>query len=151
MTVRQTVTFMLIEINGKRDFDLRRICLQQSDPTRFYQTFNRRRSGRPKPLVTTRKFGLIVRDERAAKRHKLQSERGFSAARPTHDQQAAPIQCDRRGMYEHVFGHRRSDRQTHDKARTKRLRGNVGICRANVFGPDHTAMRLDNLFGDRQS
>ena len=46
---------------------------------------------------------------------------------------------------------RSSDRQAHDEARAQRFGGDVGIGRADVLGPDHAAMRLDDLLGDRQA
>jgi hypothetical protein len=44
-----------------------------------------------------------------------------------------------------------ADRQADDEARAERFGGDVGIGRADVLGPDHAAMRLDDLLGDREA
>jgi hypothetical protein len=43
-----------------------------------------------------------------------------------------------------------SDRQADDEARAQRFGGDVGVGRADVLGPDHAAMRFDDLLGDRE-
>ena len=39
----------------------------------------------------------------------------------------------------------RSDWQTHHKARAQRVRSDIRIGRADIFRPDHAAMRFNNL------
>ena len=43
------------------------------------------------------------------------------------------------------------NRQAHQKARTKRLRGDISISRADVFGSDDAAVGLNDLLGDCQA
>jgi hypothetical protein len=43
------------------------------------------------------------------------------------------------------------DRQTNNETRAQWFRRRIGIGRADVFGPDHTRMRGDNLLGNRKA
>ena len=100
----------------------------------------------------------IIRDKVCAARQQLQRERRLAAARCSAYQNRLLSKC-RATCVQNVMGvrrsdgrrHRRSDWQTHDKAGTQRLRGDVCFGGSNVFRPDHTAMRFDNLLGNRQA
>ncbi len=82
----------------------------------------------------------------------MQGQRRFPTAGSPPDQEATPVKRYTGGMYTmaKVLHHHRtitrgSHRQADHKPRTQRFRGDVGFGRADILGPDHTAMRFDDL------
>ncbi len=145
MALRQTVALFLVKVNDKVDGGHSGVSVQKPYPARFDHAQDCRRCGGPEQVVLAGQFRLIIRYQSAAHRHKLQSQRGFSAAGCASDQHTLAIKRDGRGVQAGAVGHRRSDRQTHDKSCAKRFGRDIGIRRTDVFSPDHAAMGLDNL------
>ena len=145
MIAWQALTLFLVEIDDKRHSRICDIRVQQPNAARLDHASYRGRGTCPNHVITAGQFGLIVRHQVTSNRHQLQSQRGFSTARLSDEQNALALKGDAGRVQANAIGHRRSDRQTHDKARTERFGRDVGIGRADVFCPDHAAMRLDNL------
>lgn len=102
--------------------------------------------------IMKREQNPVVRDQLRSIGHQMQGQRRFPTAGSPPDQEAPPVKRYTGGMYTvaEVLHHHRtitrgSHRQADHKPRTQRFRGDVGFGRADILGPDHTAMRFDDL------
>lgn len=131
---------------------------QDTDAAGFDLAFQSIRRHERHPVKGAADNRSVIRDKRRAECDKLQGERGFATSGGTPDQRPAVAKRDTGRMKDlgavgilpgcvaipRRKGHS-SNRQPHDKACAKRLRGGIGIVGANVLGPYHPIMRFDDL------
>ena len=101
----------------------------------------------PDKIITNDDMSKIVdtSDEWIKTRTGICQRRFAAAGRAQNDNTAAP---EGYGACVQKLRHF-LDRKPHDETRAQRLGGDVGLGGANVLGPDHPVMRLDDLFRDR--
>ncbi|MPL88771.1 hypothetical protein SDC9_34798 [bioreactor metagenome] len=151
---RQSLGFALAQVDDQGDAGRRqRRGAQDAGAARLDQPEERRRRrGKQRPRLVPQ-IDPVIGDEARAECHQPQRERGLPRPRGAKDQHAAPgIERDRRRM--DVGSGRRghgSHRQADHEARAERFGAGVGVGRADVLGPDHAAMRLDDLLRDRET
>ncbi len=121
--------------------------LKQPDTAGFDQPFDRIRRICDHLRLVPPQYRTIIRDQVCPHRHQGQGKGRFAAAGFANDQKGAAIKSDTtcmKGDFRRGTGHR-SDRQANDKAGTQWIRRHISLGRADVFGPDYTAMCFDNL------
>ncbi len=132
---------------------------QQANSTCFDQAADLQDFSRQYVIPLPGQIDPIIRDKLCPKRHHLQRQCRFSRARGTNNQNAQTLNrnAGRMNAGRFLIRYFRKRGRAHgldwkpdDEPCAQRVRGDVGLGRADVFGPDHAAMRFDNLFRDRQ-
>lgn len=160
VTLRQAPRFCLIEIHHKPDRRLAcRLCVQNTDPAGFDHTSDCLRASGVQARRPDVHDSPVIGDQTRAQRQKLQRQLRFARPRHPGDQNTRAVNRHRAGMQNKSIGclrqrarrRHRSGRKADDKARAERIGGDICFSGADVFGPDDTTMRFDDLFGNRKA
>ena len=150
MSVGQPLYFVDAKIDHQMQRRVSAGGMQDTDAARFDQSVDCGRRAQPDLVGTQDSIRLVIGDQRCPKGHERQRKARLAAARWSCDQKTPAGKRDCARMEADRRWHPVSDRQAHDKACAKRLGRDVGIGRADVFGPDHTAVGFNDLLRDRK-
>ena len=144
---RQPLLLHPVEIDGEGQGHRRmRVGPKKAQEPGLDPPRDRRRAGGDQRAVLHLDQGAVIGHQACPQRHQFERQRRFAAAgRAQNDNTAAP---EGYGACVQKLRHF-LDRKPHDETRAQRLGGDVGLGGANVLGPDHPVMRLDDLFRDR--
>ena len=121
---------------------------EDTDSACFYHASDCGWACRQKPRWPAYKLGPVIGYEYCTISHKLKRQTRFARAGRSQDNKCSAIDTNSRsvddlsGFWQFFHG---LDGQAYDKARAKRLGRYVCLSWTNIFGPDDTAVRLDDL------
>ena len=141
------MTFGLAQIDNQTNGCLcAGIGVEQAQTARFDHAFDGFGTGRHDFVPLQGQAGAVIGHQLRAIGHQRQCQRRFACPCRTHDQDAGRPRRNAACMQRQAWRLRHgSDRKADNETGAQRVRGGIGIGRANILGPDNPAMRFNDL------